>query len=52
MAKFKCIHSGTIVEFFTEYDDRQMRQHHEYVEVVEEEKPVAPKTKTVQKKEE
>lgn len=49
MAKFKCIHSGTIVEFFTEYDDKQMRQHPEYVEVVEEVKPVPVKVKKEEK---
>lgn len=45
MAKFKCNHTGTVVEFFTEYDDKVMRQHPEYTEVFEEVKQVKKTTK-------
>lgn len=43
MAKFKDKQSGTVVEFFTEYDDLQMRSHPDYEEVIE---PVPKVTKT------
>ena len=40
MAKFKCNHSGNIVEFLLEHDIKTMRAHPEYTEVVVEETPV------------
>ena len=45
MALFKCNQTGNTVEFDLEHDIRTMRQHPDYVEVVEEvkqeeEKPV------------
>lgn len=47
MAKFKCKHTGNIVEFTTQHDIDTMRKHQEYEEVVEqvEEEPVVKKTK-------
>lgn len=36
MAKFKCNHSGNIVEFVFEHDIKSMRTHTEYTEVLEE----------------
>jgi hypothetical protein len=36
MAKFKCIHSGTILEFRWDADILEMRKHPEYIEVKEE----------------
>jgi hypothetical protein len=39
MAKFKCVHTGNIVEFNNESDAEVMRKHNEYTEVLEE--PVA-----------
>jgi hypothetical protein len=35
MAKFKCIHTGNIVEFSTEHDIQTIRKHSEYTEVLE-----------------
>lgn len=47
MAKFKCVHSGTIIEFNQEHDIKEMRKHSEYVEVVEAvEPPVSKKAPT------
>jgi hypothetical protein len=40
MAKFKCKHSGTVIEFINEWDIEGMRAHTEYEEVVEESAPV------------
>lgn len=37
MAKFKCVHSGTILEFTIPADIEGLRKHPEYVEVKEEE---------------
>ena len=34
MAKFKCIHTGNIVEFTAEHDAATMRKHSEYTEVL------------------
>lgn len=42
MAKFKCVHTGTVVEFKTEYDCELMRKHPEYKEVKEEAAKAAP----------
>ena len=36
MAKFKCQHTGNIVEFTAEHDVATMRKHTEYIEVLEE----------------
>ena len=35
MAKFKCTHSGTILEFKSIHDVQEMRKHPEYIEVLE-----------------
>ena len=48
MAKFKCNHSGNIVEFLSEHDIKTMRTHPEYTEVVEEETPVKTTKKVKQ----
>lgn len=48
MAKFKCNHSGNIVEFLLEHDIKTMRSHPEYTEVVEEETPVKTTKKVKQ----
>lgn len=45
MALFKCLATGNTVEFDLEWDIVQMRAHPDYVEVKEEEKKPAPKTK-------
>jgi hypothetical protein len=45
MAKFKCVHTGNIVEFNNESDAEVMRKHNEYTEVLEE-PVVAPAVKT------
>ena len=51
MAKFKDIGSGAVFSFELEHDIKTMRQHPEYVEVVEEVQPVEekPVKKTVVK---
>jgi hypothetical protein len=51
MAKFKCNHSGNIVEFLLEHDIKTMRVHPEYTEVVVEETPVKTTTKKVKQDE-
>jgi len=51
MAKFKCNHSGNIVEFLLEHDIKTMRTHPEYTEVVAEETPVKTTTKKVKQDE-
>ncbi len=35
MAKFKCQHTGNIVEFTTEHDILTMQKHTEYTEVLD-----------------
>ena len=35
MAKFKCHHTGNIVEFTTEHDILTMQKHTEYTEVLD-----------------
>jgi len=35
MAKFKCQHTGNIVEFTTEHDIATMQKHTEYTEVLD-----------------
>lgn len=35
MAKFKCIHSGNVFVFESEYDIQGLRKHPDYTEVVE-----------------
>ena len=35
MAKFKCVHTGNIVEFTTEHDIATMQKHTEYTEVLD-----------------
>ena len=49
MAKFKCQHTGNIVEFTTEHDILTMQKHTEYTEVLEEPaaEEVAPKKRKV-----
>jgi len=42
MAKFKCVHTGNIVEFNNESDAEVMRKHNEYTEVLEEAPVAAP----------
>lgn len=37
MVKFKCKHTGNISEFNTEHDIKTMREHPEYVEIIENE---------------
>lgn len=44
--RFKCQHTGNIVEFTTEHDIETMRKHTEYTEVKEEPVEVAPVVKT------
>lgn len=49
MAKFKCVHTGNIVEFTNESDAAVMRKHTEYTEVLNaplDEPEVAPVVKT------
>jgi hypothetical protein len=46
MAKFKCIHTGNIVEFTAEHDSETMRKHAEYVEVVDTPQEVKPTVTT------
>ena len=48
MAKFKCTHSGNVVEFLLEHDIKTMRAHPEYTEVVAEETPVKTTKKVKQ----
>lgn len=36
MAKFKCKHTGNVVEFLLDHDINSMRNHGEYQEIVEE----------------
>lgn len=36
MAKFKCIHTGVVLEFHEPHDIEGLRKHPEYVEVKEE----------------
>lgn len=48
MAKFKCNHSGNIVEFLAEHDIKTMRTHSEYTEVVAEDTPVKTTKKVKQ----
>ena len=51
MAKFKCNHSGNVVEFLLDHDIKTMRTHPEYTEVVAEETPVKTTTKKVKQDE-
>lgn len=51
MAKFKCNHSGNVVEFLLDHDIKTMRTHPEYTEVVVEETPVKTTTKKVKQDE-
>jgi hypothetical protein len=49
MAKFKCQHTGNIVEFTTEHDILTMQKHTEYTEVLDaplDEPVAAPAVKT------
>ena len=48
MAKFKCNHSGNVVEFLLEHDIKTMRTHPEYTELVEESPVVKPNKKVKQ----
>lgn len=48
MAKFKCNHSGNVVEFLLEHDIKTMRAHSEYTEVVAEEVVEKPNKKVKQ----
>ncbi len=45
MARFKDIATGNVFEFTNEHDIQTMRKHPEYVEVVEEDKPLTTKQK-------
>lgn len=47
MAKFKCVHSGCIYEWFDEDTLKNMREHSEYEEI----EPVTPVVKPIIKKE-
>jgi hypothetical protein len=52
MAKFKCNHTGTVLEFKSAFDIQEMRKHLEYVElkdgtVAQKETPVESKVETV-----
>ena len=49
MAKFKCLLSGNIFEFYTDFDIETMREHPQYIEL-EEEAVVEKKTTVAQKK--
>lgn len=48
MAKFKCKHTGVVLEFKEPHDIEGLRKHPEYDEVVEE--PVVKKEKVEPKK--
>jgi len=52
MAKFKDIHTGSEVVFTSEYDIKMMKDHPDYVEVVEEVKVVKPAPKKETKNDE
>ena len=45
MAKFKCLLSGNIFEFHTDFDIETMREHPQYEEI--EEEPIVSKKETV-----
>jgi hypothetical protein len=53
LAKFKCVHTGTVLEFKSLFDIQEMRKHPEYTEVKEDkqeakkEAPVESKVETV-----
>jgi hypothetical protein len=47
MALFKCLQSGNTVEFVNEWDIAQIKAHPDYVEVIEEVKPVVVKKSTI-----
>lgn len=40
MAKFKCLLSGNIFEFYTDFDIETMREHPQYEEIEEQEEEV------------
>lgn len=50
MAKFKCLLSGNIFEFHTDFDIETMREHPQYEEIEEEEVVVKKKTTVSSKK--
>lgn len=52
MFKFKCVHTGSLVEVFTEYDADSFRKHSEYTEVREPEVTEEEQPKPVRKKKE
>lgn len=53
MAKFKCLLSGNIFEFFTDFDIETMREHPQYEEIEEEqEETVEQKPKKTRNKKE
>jgi hypothetical protein len=43
MAKFKCVHTGQVYEYFTDHDIESMLEHDEYEYVEEEDAEEAPK---------
>ena len=50
MAKFKCIHTEQVYEYFTDHDIEQMMEHDEYEYVEEEEADEeAPKPRKTRK---
>jgi hypothetical protein len=50
MALFKDLATGNVTEFTLDWDIDQMRKHPDYVEVVEEVKPVVEKKPAVKSK--
>lgn len=49
MAKFKCLLSGNIFEFHTDFDIETMREHPQYEEIEEEQEEVEQKPKKTRK---
>lgn len=46
VAKFKCVQSGNVFEYYTEHDAKTMRTHPGYVEVKVEEQQEEPVKRT------
>lgn len=46
IAKFKCVQSGNVFEYYTEHDAKTMRTHPGYVEVKAEEQQEEPVKRT------
>lgn len=49
MAKFKCLLSGNIFEFHTDFDIETMREHPQYKEIEEEQEEIVEKVKKPRK---